>query len=51
MALENGPLRVDVVCVLHHPVAGSTDILAKKPEISLWEDVAVLEVETTITVI
>ena len=30
---------------LHHPVAGSTDVLAKKPEISLWEDVVVLEVE------
>ena len=30
---------------LHHPVAGSTDVLAKKPEFSLWEGVVILEVE------
>ena len=30
---------------LHHPVAGSTDVLAKKPDFSLWEDVVILEVE------
>ena len=36
---------------VHHPVAGSIDVLAKNLKFHFGEGVAVLEIETTITVI